>query len=141
MPYHIVYSSQAAKPMTLTDLEEILEDARSGNESRNITGALIYADGVFFQVLEGEKDAVRKLMSSIASDSRHHSVRICYEMEVDEPAFKSWRMAYLAPSAEQLSAWAGLPAAATVDKVMADIHADASRVPRILVNVLDALTH
>lgn len=141
MPHHIVYSSQAAKPMTIADLEEILADARAGNESRNVTGALIYADGVFFQVLEGDKEVLRTLMASIASDSRHHSVQICYEGEVDEPAFESWRMAYLAPSSEDLSAWAGLPAAATVHELMADIHGDPSRVPRILVNVLDALTH
>ncbi len=141
MPYHIVYSSRATKPMTPADLEQILVDARSGNESRNITGALIYADGIFFQILEGDEQALRTLMASIASDSRHRSVTICYEAEVDAPAFESWRMAYLAPTSQQLSAWAGLPGAATVNELMADLQRDPSRVPRVLVNVLDALTH
>ena len=75
MPYQIMYSSQATKPMTVADLEAILEDARSGNEARNVTGALVYVDGVFFQIIEGDKDDVQKLMASIAADSRHHSVR------------------------------------------------------------------
>ena len=45
MPYQLAYSSQAAKPMTAADLEKILVDARAGNETRNITGVLIYVDG------------------------------------------------------------------------------------------------
>ena len=103
MPYQIMYSSQATKPMTITGLKEILEDARTGNQARNVTGVLVYVDGVFFQILEGDKDIVRNLMASIASDSRHQSVKVFYEAEVDVQAFESWSMAYLSPTAEQMS--------------------------------------
>ena len=85
--------------MTVTGLEEILTDARTGNQTRNVTGALVYVDGVFFQIIEGDKDVVYKLMASIASDSRHHSVKVFYEAEVDVRAFESWSMAYLSPTA------------------------------------------
>ncbi len=140
MPYQIMYSSQATKPMAVADLERILADARSGNQARNVTGALVYVDGVFFQILEGDKDAVRALMESIARDSRHHSVKVFHETEVGERAFESWRMAYLCPTAEQLSLWAGLPGTASVEDLLADVSRDPQRVPRILVNVLNALT-
>ena len=83
MPHQIMYSSQATEPMTVTGLEAILTDARTGNEARNVTGALVYVDGVFFQILEGDEDVVRKLMKSIASDSRHRSVKVIYEADVD----------------------------------------------------------
>jgi Sensors of blue-light using FAD len=43
MPFQIMYSSQATEPMTATDLEKILTDARAGNEARNVTGALVDA--------------------------------------------------------------------------------------------------
>jgi Sensors of blue-light using FAD len=135
MPYQIMYSSQATEPMTVMGLEEILTDARAGNQARNVTGALIYVDGVFFQIIEGDKDVVRNLMASIASDSRHHSVKVFYEAEVDVRAFASWSMAYLSPTAEQMSKWAGLPGTATVEELLADIN----RVPRILVNIMNAL--
>lgn len=69
MPYQIMYSSQATEPMTMTDLENILADARAGKQARNVTGALVYVDGVFFQILEGEEDVVRNLMSNIARDT------------------------------------------------------------------------
>ena len=139
MPYQIMYSSQATEPMTITGLENILADARAGNQARNVTGALVYVDGVFFQILEGDKDVVRNVMASIASDSRHHSVKVCYEAEVDVRAFESWRMAYLSPTADQMSIWAGLPGTATVETLLADVNRDPHRVPRILVNVLKAV--
>jgi len=139
MPYQIMYSSQAIEPMTVTDLEKILEDARAGNQARNVTGALVYVDGIFFQLLEGDKAVVRNLMAYIASDSRHQSVRVFYEAEVDVRAFESWSMAYLAPTAQEMSAWAGLPAAATVKEVLSEVNRVPDRVPRLLINVLNAL--
>jgi hypothetical protein len=140
MPYQIMYSSQAAAPMTLEGLEEILADARAGNEKRNVTGALVYVDGVFFQLLEGDKDVVYGLMENIAADTRHHSVKVFYEAQVDARAFESWRMAYLATTAEQMAKWAGLPGAATVEELVRDIERGSQQVPRILVNVLNALS-
>jgi hypothetical protein len=139
MPYQIMYSSQATEPMTVTGLEAILTDARTGNEARNVTGALVYVDGVFFQIIEGDKDVVHNLMASIASDSRHHSVKIFYEAEVDVRAFESWRMAYLRATAEQMSKWAGLPGTATVEELLTDINRGPHRVPRILVSILNTL--
>jgi hypothetical protein len=139
MPYQIMYSSRATEPMTVTGLEEILQDARAGNEARNVTGALVYVDGVFFQLLEGDEAVVRRLMASIAKDTRHHAVKIFYEAEVEVRAFESWSMAYLSPTAREMSTWAGLPATATVGELLADVNRNPGRVPRILVNVLDAL--
>jgi hypothetical protein len=139
MHYQIMYSSQAVTPMTVADLEAILEDARAGNKAREITGALVYVDGVFFQIFEGDKDVVRKLMANIATDSRHRSVTVIYEAEVAARAFDSWSMAYLNATAEQMSRWAGLPGTVTVAELLTVIHRAPDRVPRILVNVLDAL--
>ena len=57
MPYQIMYSSQATKPMTVTDLEKILTDARVGNQARNVTGALVYVDGCAFKSSKGTKQS------------------------------------------------------------------------------------
>ena len=139
MPYQIMYSSQATEQMTVTDLEKILTDARAGNEARNVTGALVFVDGVFFQLLEGDEAVVRNLMANIASDTRHHSVKVFYEAPVDVRAFESWSMAYLGPTAQEMSTWAGLPSTATVEEVLADINRDTDRVPRTLITALKAL--
>jgi hypothetical protein len=139
MPYQIMYSSQASAPMTVAGLEQILADARTGNQARDVTGALVYVDGVFFQILEGEKDVLRNLMASIERDARHRAVKVFYEAEVDVRAFESWRMAYLSPTAEQMSTWAGLPGTTTVESLLSDVTRDSHRVPEILVNILKAV--
>jgi len=139
MPYQIMYSSQATKPMTIAGLEEILADARSGNQARNVTGVLVYVDGVFFQIIEGDKEIVRKVMANIADDSRHQSVKVFHEAEVDERAFESWSMAYLSPTAGEMSAWLGLPGTTTVEELLASVDRDPHRVPQALVSVLKVL--
>jgi len=139
MPYQMMYSSQATRPMTVEGLEEILADARSGNERRNVTGALVHVDGVFFQILEGERDVVHSLMQSILRDTRHGSVKVFFEREVDKRAFQDWRMAYLSASREQMSQWAGLPGAVSVEQLLEDVGRDPQRVPAILVNILKSI--
>lgn len=140
MPYQILYSSQATVPMTVSGLEAILKDAQEGNEGRKVTGALVYVDDVFLQLIEGDKDVVCDLMASIASDTRHHSVKVIYEAAVEARAFESWSMAYLSPTAGQMSQWAELPGTATVQEVLAEIDRSPHRVPKILVNILNVLS-
>jgi hypothetical protein len=141
MPYQIMYASQAAEPMSVAGLEEILVDARAGNQARDVSGALVYYYGVFFQIIEGDEDVVRHLMANIASDTRHHSVKIVYEAEIGQRAFRSWSMAHVSATAEQLSKWAGLPGTATVQELLAEINRVPDRAPRMLVNILAVLAH
>jgi hypothetical protein len=139
MPYKIVYSSQATVPMRLDDLEAILVDARAGNEARHVTGALIYVDGVFLQILEGEEATVRALMRSIAADSRHSAVTVFQEGEVAERSFADWRMAYLQASPDQLLAWAGLHGTTTVESILRNLGDDPGRVSRVVRGILATL--
>jgi Sensors of blue-light using FAD len=139
MAYQVIYSSQAAAPMSMSDLAKILVDARSGNERRGITGALIYVEGVFLQILEGPKDTVQSLMSSIAKDSRHVSLQVFYEAEVNQPMFSTWKMAYLNPTPGQIAAWVGLEGTASVEEILADVHRTPNRASRVADGILKAL--
>ena len=140
MTYQMIYSSQATAAMSIADLEEILVDARTGNEKRKVTGVLVYVDGVFLQILEGEEQALRTLMRSIASDSRHTNVKVFYEAEVDRPIFTSWRMAYLSATPQQMAAWAGLEGTATsIDSVLEDIYREPQRGSTVVESLLRAL--
>jgi hypothetical protein len=87
-----VYSSRASVPMDSTALQQILVDARNGNEARDVTGALIYVYGVFPQILEGERTVLDALLTSIRSDSRHDSMKVFHESEIAERAFSGWRI-------------------------------------------------
>jgi hypothetical protein len=139
MPYQVIYSSHANQAMSVEDLAEILDDARAGNETRGVTGALVFVDGVFLQILEGDKDTVLSLMRSIAADSRHSAVKVFHEAEVDQRAFGSWRMAYLDASAKQLSEWLGLPGSGTIEFILADLDRDPTNASKVAAGVVRAL--
>lgn len=111
--YQIIYSSESSTPMQSEDLEDILEHARIRNAMEGITGALVYADGVFLQILEGDRVKVQELMIKILRDLRHETVTVLRECEITQPVFGSWQMAYVSATAEQVAAWAGLSAEAS----------------------------
>ena len=135
----MIYSSQAVTPMASADLAHILADARAGNEARDVTGVLIYADGVFVQVLEGERDTLEALIASIRADSRHHSMKVFRDEAVDRRAFHEWRMAYLAPDVNEMARWVGLPGSDTIDGVLQELHREPGQVPRILLHIVEAI--
>jgi len=139
MLYHLIYSSRATVPLTVDELQEILVDARAGNEKRDVTGALVYIDGIFLQVLEGERETVLKLMSLIAADSRHTDVKVFHHAAVDHRVFGTWRMAYVDGTPEQLSAWAGLRGTTTLDAILAELSRDSTRAAAVPLGILGAL--
>ena len=94
--------------MQSEDLDELLEQARSSNASQGISGALVYTDGMFLQILEGERAKVQTLMASIVKDVRHENVTILRESEIPSARFSSWGMAYVGATTEQVARWAGV---------------------------------
>src|SRR5271157_3412409 len=123
----------------MADLARMLEESRTRNQARGITGVLILVDGVFFQILEGEKDTVINLMESIKRDPRHSGVKVYRERETDERAFASWSMAYLSPSAEEVSRWAQLDGSTTIKSVLSSLESEPGRLPGMVVNILKAI--
>jgi hypothetical protein len=92
--YHIIYSSQAKEAMTLTTLVVLLMQARSLNEQQHVTGALVYGDGQFIQVMEGEEDVIKDLYSRVCKDPRHHNIRTLAEGPIASRNFAQWSMAF-----------------------------------------------
>ncbi|MDQ2963362.1 MAG: BLUF domain-containing protein [Pseudomonadota bacterium] len=140
MPFQLIYSSAANGDMPRHELEKILAQARARNRSLDVTGLLVYVDGVFLQILEGEREAVSKLMEKIAHDPRHRDVKGFREADTEHRSFASWQMAFVSPSAREFAAWAGLEGATTVEATLAALQSDLDRVPRIVVSLLGALS-
>lgn len=92
--YHIIYSSQAKEAMTLTTLVVLLMQARSLNERRHVTGALVYGDGQFMQVMEGEEAVIKDLYARVLTDPRHRDVRTLAEGPIAGRSFAQWSMAF-----------------------------------------------
>lgn len=88
----LVYESTATRAMTDTDLQELLNQARSNNEELGITGLLLHANGRFLQVLEGPEQAVRDLFTTIQGDARHTNIEMLLTTHTTERTFPDWRM-------------------------------------------------
>jgi hypothetical protein len=139
MPFRLIYSSEATPGLAAAELEEMLAESRIRNQVYGITGVLLFVEGAFLQILEGERDDVLGLMERIERDPRHRGVKVFYEQEVDERAFASWSMAYLSPSAEEVAKWAELEGATTIEAVLASIESNPGRLPVMVVNILKTL--
>lgn len=139
MVYQIIYSSESSTPMQWEDLEEILERARSSNFRKGITGALLYVDGVFLQILEGERACLQELMERIFKDVRHEKVTILKAGEVDTAAFADWKMAYVSATTEQVAKWAGLGGTTALPSIVNEMRQDPQRVAQLAQSVVTIL--
>jgi hypothetical protein len=91
--YMLVYCSHAAKGLVEADITRILESARRRNSALGITGVLVFGSGIFFQMLEGPRANVRRLMELLHNDPRHEGIVELSEMEDErERLFPSWDM-------------------------------------------------
>ena len=114
----LVYTSTAIQPMPKSKLYKILADSRVNNKLADVTGALVYADGNFLQVLEGNQEAVSNLVEKIAKDRRHKDIKVSFQTDIERRTFKAWEMAYVSPSTKELATWAGLKNTTTVDSTL-----------------------
>lgn len=92
--YQIVYYSEATRQFSEQELIELLQYANINNTKNNITGCLIYANGKFIQMLEGEQNLVRALFDKIKQDKRHTNVIVAVEMSVSSKLFPEWGMGF-----------------------------------------------
>ena len=102
------YTSIASHLMSHEELINLLSQARANNSQRNITGMLLYMEGCFFQVLEGERDVLDALYLKIAKDKRHHHVMKLIEEPIEDRGFSDWRMGYQHVTREELAHITGL---------------------------------
>lgn len=99
--YQLLYVSGATRSIDREGILEILSASRRNNAKAGITGMLLYADGAFIQVLEGERSVVRKLIDRIRTDGRHRNFMELAERDAAARAFPDWQMGFkeLDPSA------------------------------------------
>lgn len=92
--YYIIYNSTAACDITEADLSQIIGAAERNNKRDNITGMLIYHDGSFIQMLEGDKQGeVEATYKRIAQDPRHHQPTMLFCGDTSKRHFPDWKMA------------------------------------------------
>jgi hypothetical protein len=93
-----MYVSHTSPDLTPGELDKVLTSSRRNNAMLGITGLLLYIDGGFLQMLEGEERAVRELYTRLSQDRRHWDMRLMLDREVRERAFVGWSMGFERPA-------------------------------------------
>lgn len=113
----IVYVSRALPGLAARDCYDIIRVAHNRNSQFGLTGALLFLDGHFVQVLEGSRLRVRERFAVIAADRRHADVDLRQSLDCDARLFPDDWMALrsdaeIDPAVKRRFGYrAGLPAA------------------------------
>ena len=90
----VVYCSTATNTLTRDEIEKLLRVSQRRNERLGVTGMLLCAGRSFLQVIEGEKQKVDQLVSSIEKDHRHRNITVIIREPIAKRAFGDWTMGY-----------------------------------------------
>ncbi|MEZ2415875.1 BLUF domain-containing protein [Muriicola sp. E247] len=93
--FQLTYRSRAAEGLTASKIMEIVGEAVTFNKQHDITGCLVFDQGFFIQLLEGEKGIVEQLYTQIKKDKRHFQFEILSKGSTSMRQFKSWDMGYI----------------------------------------------
>lgn len=104
----LAYTSIACHHMTHNELIALLNNCKEKNQARHISGMLLYMEGCFFQVLEGNRDVIEQLFEKIAKDDRHHHVIKLIAEPIKARAFGNWTMGFQNITPHELASITGL---------------------------------
>lgn len=94
MLFHLIYVSTAVAPMSDDALAELLRQSRTRNVRNRITGLLLYKNGRFMQVLEGDEASVMRIFASIERDARHKNIDVLRAEYIQYRDFPDWSMGF-----------------------------------------------
>jgi hypothetical protein len=84
--YRLIYRSRSAIAQVAPDVatesdlrrevQAMVSAARERNKAADVTGAMLFSDGGFIQVLEGPREVVDRAFDRISEDPRHAEVTV-----------------------------------------------------------------
>ena len=96
MVRQLLYASNTSRDTADAVLDDILAASRRNNAGAGVTGMLLYVEGGFMQVLEGEDAAVSAVYDRIAKDRRHWNTLVLLDRQAPR-AFSEWSMGFERP--------------------------------------------
>ena len=92
--YEVLYVSTLAPDAPLSVVSAIAVAARIRNQSKGLTGLLIFDGMRFCQQLEGAQKDVMVLMERIRDDERHTSIEVIHHGHIEARRFNDFSLAY-----------------------------------------------
>lgn len=130
--FFLVYASSATRPFSESDLSDLLATSRENNARVGITGMLLYKDGNFMQVLEGEERAVRALYGKIGIDPRHKGEITLVRGFAGGRQFPDWSMGFRDLDSPEARAAPGYSEFLNTSLTGREFSADPTRAQRLL---------
>ena len=98
--YRLIYCSRNViarlVPGAVTEqaIRSILATARQRNKTDNVTGALLFTNAGYAQVLEGPREVVERTFERISADPRHTDVTVLSFTPTERRSFPDWPMGF-----------------------------------------------
>jgi len=105
--YYLIYLSAGVSWFSEQELKEILAISNINNSRDGITGLLLYSEGNFIQLLEGEENKVNETFIRISNDQRHKGITPIASGNIEQRNFPEWAMGYKSINANDLSGLEG----------------------------------
>ena len=105
---HCIYASSSTSEFSQEDIFEMLKKIRVNNAKLNVTGMLLYENGSFFQVLEGDEAVIEALYEKINADGRHVNISKIIQEPIEARSFGDWTMGYAGLNKKEMSEIDGL---------------------------------
>ena len=90
----LTYVSEPAQEMSFLGLMRLLYHSYLRNTSMGITGALIFENNRFGQVIEGPRTQIEELWEKIQKDTRHKNIRLIESKPIENRSFSKWTMVF-----------------------------------------------
>ena len=90
----LTYVSEPAQEMSFLGLMRLLYHSYLRNTSMGITGALIFENNRFGQVIEGPRSQIEDLWEKIQKDTRHKNIRLIESKPIERRSFSKWTMVF-----------------------------------------------
>jgi diguanylate cyclase (GGDEF)-like protein/PAS domain S-box-containing protein len=90
--HFLIYVSRATRPVSPEELDALQKHAQASNRAAGISGCLVYRDGCFMQMLEGQREALFALRDKVKADTRHGDFRLVIEGPTTRRMFRDWGM-------------------------------------------------
>jgi hypothetical protein len=102
---NLIYVSSARAELGSEELAHVLESSVRRNTQQHVTGALLYLNGSFMQVLEGDEAAVDETYARILQDPLHTGLILIERAPIKARSFGSWGMGFKRLGAADVAAY------------------------------------
>ena len=90
----LTYVSEPAQEMSFLGLMRLLYHSYLRNASAGVTGALIFENNRFGQVIEGPRAQIEDLWGKIQKDTRHKNIHLVESKPIKQRSFSKWTMVF-----------------------------------------------